>query len=523
MSSSDIYRQSLDALSVIRQSIHKLSASNDDMLMDMIATAKRWKQSKESHDGQCQEIEMALDVVYDVDNQLRDVVDVIGKGLTDEASALDYVKAVEYGIAIQEKTKEVEVKGNERLEELYQQLRESLVFGISELKRFWPIHYAKEDKNKELLRRINKIFRHEQSTDHYYDVVKIYSTRYEKLVQASIDNLTSIATQSAGLTKELDEIVSDSSVVKTIKRNIYKRVSKSVYDTQMKAFLMKFGELTIEEKKKFLSATDKCYSQAKEAEGKDEIEVFMNMLTTFYFAIIDFMENQVTNLERGFAAKSEQVFDNATKVLCHCLNLIDSYAGTFSMMIIKKKIGSSDAIDFSVKIASQFIKVLKAKSDSLKSKSALHSHLFAINLLWKIESELHTLKKVSLKLKPGIEKSNSNATKAYVYYCWSHVLAHKPDIDKAKDQKDRLQKYYETFQVYEKNLENVIDTHKKYPFPLSDTLKVKLRKDHTKLVYPKYHQLLNDFLALKVDGDKSAYFRYYANDFESMIESKLLA
>lgn len=523
MSSPETYRQSLEQLSVIRQSIARHLSINDDLLLDMIATAKSWRQAKESHDGQCQEIEMALDVVYDVDNQLRDVVDVIGKGITGENDAPEYVKAVEYGTAIQEKVKEVEVKGNERLEELYGQLKEALVFGVAELKRFWPVHYAREDKNKELLRRINKIFRREQNTDHFYDVVKIYSSKYEKQVQSSIDNLPVVISASAGLTKELDEIISDSNITKTIKRNIYKRVSKTVYDIHMKSFLTKFGDLSIEEKKKFLMATDKCYSMAKDADGKDETEVFMSMLTTFYFAIIDFMQNQVTSLEVGLTSKGEQAFENATRVLCHSLNLIDTFTGTFSMMIIKKKIGSSDAIDFSVKIASQFIKVLKAKSDSLKSKSQLHSHLFALNLLIKIETELATLKKVSLKLKPGIEKSSSNATKAYLYYCWAHVLAFKPGLDQAKDQKDMLQKYYETFQVYEKNLENVLETHKKYPFQLSDSLKVKLRKDHLKLIYPKYHQLLNDFLALKTDTDKSSYFKYYANDLQSIIESKLMA
>lgn len=64
--------------------------------------------------------------------------------------------------------------------------------------------------------------------------------------------------------------------------------------------------------------------------------------------------------------------------------------------------------------------------------------------------------------------------------------------------------------------------HKKYPFPIPAGLKDRMRNDHIKLIYPKYHQLLTDFLALKVDVDKNQYFKYYANDFQTLIQTEFL-
>lgn len=74
-------------------------------------------------------------------------------------------------------------------------------------------------------------------------------------------------------------------------------------------------------------------------------------------------------------------------------------------------------------------------------------------------------------------------------------------------------------------METVIEMHKKYPFALPAYLKDRLRKEHKKMIVPLYHGLLNEFLAIKVSNpsiDKQKYFKYYANDFEKLIDGTLL-
>ena len=71
-------------------------------------------------------------------------------------------------------------------------------------------------------------------------------------------------------------------------------------------------------------------------------------------------------------------------------------------------------------------------------------------------------------------------------------------------------------------MESLIEVHKKYPFQIPTHLKDKMRNDHIKLVYPKYHQLLTNFLALKIEAEKNKFFKYYANDFQNVIETQFL-
>ena len=96
-------------------------------------------------------------------------------------------------------------------------------------------------------------------------------------------------------------------------------------------------------------------------------------------------------------------------------------------VFISKKNLAPDALEFAVKITSNFVRILKSKSDSLKVKSVLHSHLFAIKSIELINQELVILKKVSLKLKPALEKTMQNALKVYLHYCWAHSINLKLD------------------------------------------------------------------------------------------------
>ena len=295
---------------------------------------------------------------------------------------------------------------------------------------------AREKRNMDRLRIMNRMFKRMKVTDHLYDIVKVYEQRIEKVVKEDIGGLVTVLQMAESIHSEVHELIGEEEVVGKVVRNVFRQFSKFVYDTHFKTFLSKFSEVSLDEKKKFLGVTDKCYGVLKDLGSKMDVEVLMSMLTTFYFGFLDFVVNFCPNLERTILQKPDTAFENSAVTLCQILSLIDSQTGTISVFLSKKNIGFSDAIDFSVKTASHFIRILKLKCDALKSKSQLHSNIFSLKILDIIETEMKSWKKVSLKLKPGIEKSSANATKSYLYYCWSHLLAHKHSTEGMKSEED---------------------------------------------------------------------------------------
>jgi len=426
----------LSNLTMLKSSISNNFRKCDDALSDMVIICKKWNEKRESADRQKNDIELALDVVYAVDNQLRGIVLKLQEGIHEDEQADDYIKTLEYALKVQDKGREVEVEGNERIEEIYHQVEEATDFAFSELKRCWPIELSKEPRNCARLKAMHLLFKKNGSNDHLYEVVKIFGNKFEKQTKDSISSLLGIISSIEPFAKEMDEIIGDKEVVGKICRNIYRQLSKQIFETHMKNFLAKFADIDLQEKKEFVGVTDKVYTMLREIENKQDVEIMMSMVCTFYFSLIDYINNFCGSLERNVLTKTDQAFENATRTLCDVLVLLDTFAGSFSVFLIKKNIGYSDAIDFSVKVASQFVRVLKAKSDSLKTRSTLHSHLFALKCLDMIEQELKNLKKVSLKLKPGIEKSSTNALKGYLVYCWGHVLGHKHSLEGAKTEQE---------------------------------------------------------------------------------------
>ena len=428
----EILNETLSKLTAIRGSINRKLKQNEDRFDEILRIGRKWAEKKELVDKQKLDIELALDVVSDVDNNIRDLVVNLNKGLAED-HVEPYLKSIIYAHQILAKSREADLGPNSRLSELYSQLDQAVLFSNAELKRYFPIELSRDNKNIERLKILDKLLKKAGVADHYYDVVKVYGLRLEKMIKASIEGLLEVLRQAEPLSQELDQFIGDAAVVSKVRRNIYRQFSKAAYDGHFKPFLAKFQDTPLEEKKRFMQVTDKAYSMVKDLETRVDMETLMSMLTTFYFGLLDLMNSFCPNLERSVVAKPDQAFENATRTLCDILSIVDSQTGCFSVFLIKKNLGYSDAIDFSVKTASHFVKILKAKCDALKTKSQLHSNIFALKILDMIETEMKTLKKVSLKLKPGIDKSVANASKSYLYYCWAHVLGHKHVTDGVSD------------------------------------------------------------------------------------------
>ena len=415
----------LAQISQIRSSLSQLFRETEGTLLGMAQTSRKWVQKREETDKESGDIQLALDVVYAVDNNLRTIITNLQQGINQEEPDR-YIDSLAYALTIQDKAEEVELEGNDRLVEMYNQLDDAVKFGVTEVTRIWPVELSQQDKNVRRLKAINSIFKKLKITDPYYEVSKIILMKMEKQLEAGIAGVIASVSSLEQTSKELESFLGDPNVTGKIFRNLLRKLAEGIFNIHFKPFLMKFSELPITEKKSFIEGVDKAYSVLRELEGKMDIEIMMNSMGTFYSGLLDYMNNFGPNLEKSYATKTDQAFEASTKVLLDILALLDGYAGSFSVFISKKNL-APDALEFAVKITSNFVRILKSKSDSLKVKSVLHSHLFAIKSIELINQELVILKKVSLKLKPALEKTMQNALKVYLHYCWAHSINLKLD------------------------------------------------------------------------------------------------
>lgn len=413
----------LAQITQIRSSLSQIFRETEGTLLGMAQTSRKWVQKREEMDKESNDIQLALDVVYAVDNNLRSVITTLQHGV-DAAEPDRYIDSLSYALTIQDKAEEVELEGNDRLVEMYNQLDDAVKFAVSEITRIWPVELSQPEKNLRRLKAMNTIFKKLKLTDPYYEVSKILLMRMEKQIQDNVGGLIVVMGTLEQTSKELDAYIGDANVSGKILRNLYRKLAEGMFNLHFKPFLMKFSELPISEKKSFIETVDKAYSILRDLESKLDIEILMSSMGTFYSGLLDYMNNFGPNLEKSFAGKTDQAFEASTKVLLDILALLDGYAGSFSVFIAKKNL-APDALEFAVKITSNYVRILKLKSDALKQKSVLHSHLFALKSLETINQELIILKKVSLKLKSALEKTMQNALKVYLNYCWAHSVNFK--------------------------------------------------------------------------------------------------
>lgn len=428
----------LSSLNRLKVSMGQKLESTEDLLASLLAVSARWQDKREGVERQKMDIELALDIVTDGDSKIRGLVVTLNKGVGGGADIQEYVQCLSLSSKLLAKSREASLDpSSSPLSAAYAQLEEAIGFGVSELKRYFPVELSMQEKRVEVLREIDRGLRRAGQTEQYYGMVKVYSLKMDQQTEApNLEGFLEILRGSEKLSKEITEIVEDSGVASKILRNIYRQVSKKIYDSQLKPFLQNLPDASLSVKKVFLGATDGAFSLGKELQRSlPEIEIFMNMLTTFYFGLLEYIHSFCPSLERNLSAKNERQFEKSARQLCDIIRLIDSYTGTLSAFVLKKNIGYSDAIDLSVKVTSQFVRLLKQKGDSLKSRSQLHAHVYPLIILYMLRADLRESKKVSLKLGPGLEKAWGNAMKAYLCFCWGHVLGYKFDISSLQDQK----------------------------------------------------------------------------------------
>ena len=103
--------ETLTTVTQVRAKIGSLNRKNDELFSEMIRLCMKWNEKRETVDRQKQDIEMALDVVHEVDNRLRDVVSLLEAGYH-ESKAEEYLKNMNYAYLILSKAREAEVQGN---------------------------------------------------------------------------------------------------------------------------------------------------------------------------------------------------------------------------------------------------------------------------------------------------------------------------------------------------------------------------------------------------------------------------
>lgn len=508
----------LSKITAIKQTITGLSDSNQKHFDTISSISDKWVEKRETFERQKLDIELALDVVHDVDHKTRDIITHLSSGL-EEQDAEYYIQNINYGRQLLAKSREASRGLNPRMEEVYAALEEAIGFAVGELKRFYPRELGRAEQNQARLKLMDAVFKGVGYTDHYYEIVKLFGSSWESQSK-SMEGVLTVCSSLERFSKELEALIIDAAVVAKVRRNVYRQFSKYVFDNHLKLFLTKFNEVDIKEKVLFLSQVDKCYAIFKEREAKQDEDILLNMISNFYFGVLDYVLSFMQALEKS-VDKPEQALESLCKTMIDLLSLLDTNAGSFSVFIRKKNMEATDSIDLAYKISECFVKVLKKKSDLTKEKSILQSHLLTLRMLEEVVQAMQSWKKVSLKLRPAFEKSMVRATESYLTYCWGHVLAHKHSTEGLKEKQQLLKAYFETFQKYEQNLEKVVEMHRKYPGQLGLQLRDKLRKEHLRKVYPGYHKVLTEFLLLEIE-DKQKYFKYYANDFEKEINKRLL-